>query len=249
VFGGRLLPWALACLGGGWASSEAATLMVARFQWPEPAGQVVSLFIVLAAFGFFFALILAFYFGEKARGQATGPELLVVAVVMLAVGSVLARVGHEEGGWAFLGSGLRPVPGVAEDQLSMMILPWRAHPPGDGASPVYEGVRAELMERLSRERWLRIVVWETVHPNSSPPSSVGEIAAEAGTEYILEVGGTRDGDRLRFKTRLLAPGVEEPVWVGEVERPWTEGPLKGVGTAMAEALSVGVRETIARGRS
>lgn len=247
VFGGRLLPWALACLAGGWASSKAATMMVARFQWPEPVGQVASLFIVMAAFGFFFALILAFYFGEKARGQATGPEMLVVAVVMLAAGTVLSRVGAEGPLEDLVGSGLRSIPAVTQDRVSMIILPWKAHPDGGGDPSVYEGVRSELMGRLSREDWLRIVLWETVGSGKPPPSTADEIAREGGTDYVLEVEGTRRGDRLTFTTRLLAPGIEEPIWVGELERSWTEGPLAGLGTEMAEALSAGVRQDLTRG--
>jgi DNA-binding SARP family transcriptional activator/TolB-like protein len=241
-FGGRLLPWALACLAGGWATSEAATLMVARFDWPEPVGQVASLLIVMAAFGFFFALILAFYFGEKVRGQATGPELLVVAVVMLATGSVLSRNRTERTVQDLIGSGDGPA-----TEATIILLPWTAYPGGEEDLSAYEGIRSELVERLSREEWVRIVHGEAVSPGSH--TTIGGAAMDGEVDYVLEVGVIREGDRLRFTTRLLAPGTGEPVWSGEIERSPTEGSLLGVGTEMAEALAVGLRENLSGGRS
>ncbi|MGW8267654.1 MAG: BTAD domain-containing putative transcriptional regulator [Longimicrobiales bacterium] len=212
-FGGRLLPWALACLAGGWAATEAATFMVARFGWPEPVGQVVSLFIVLAAFGFFFALILAFYFGEKVRGQATGPELLVVAVVMLAVGSVLSRTHTERAVQDLIGSNPDAAP-----EATLLILPWNDVPGGEVDLSTYEGVRSELIERLSREEWLLIVRGEGGSLDSSGDRD--PFAGEWEADYILHVGVIREGDRLRFSARLLAGDSDEPVWVQTVQRSW-----------------------------
>jgi len=206
-FGGRLLPWALACLAGGWATNEAATFLVDRFQWPEPLGQVASLLIVMAAFGFFFALILAFYFGEKVRGQVTGPELLVVAVVMLAVGGVLSRTRTERAVQDLIGSS--PATGP---EATLMILPWDDIPEGAEDPSTYEGVRSELIERLSREEWLRVVPFGAVDSDRIHSAPVGEIATEAGADYVLELRATRVGDRLRFTSRLLTQGVEKPVW-------------------------------------
>lgn len=233
-FGGRLLPWALACLAGGWATSEAATFLVDRFQWPEPLGQVASLLIVMAAFGFFFALILAFYFGEKVRGQVTGPELLVVAVVMLAVGGVLSRIHTERVVQDLIGSSP-----VAGPETTLMILPWDDVPEGAEDPSTYEGVRNELIERLSREEWIHVVPFGAVDSDRIHSAPAGEIATEAGADYVLKLQGARVGDRLRFTSRLLTPGVDEPVWVGEAERTPSEGSLAGLGTEMAEALAAG----------
>jgi len=240
--GGRLLPWALACLAGGWASSEAATLMIARFNWPEPVGQVASLLVVMAAFGFFFALILAFYFGEKARGQATGPELLVVAVVMLAIGAVLARVGSRDlfSGW--VGPEFRPAPTVEGLPVTVVAFPWTVSAgAGDQDLPLGD-IRTEMIQRLSRDPRLRIVPWEALSPDGAPPPDLDDPGELGGAQYILVVSARLGGGDLSLTARLLSPGREDPLWTGEVGRRGGVGSYPGMGEEIAEGLLGGMGE-------
>jgi len=245
-FRGRLLPWALACLAGGWASSEAATLMVARFDWPEPVGQVASLLVVMAAFGFFFALILAFYFGEKARGQARGWERLVVAVVMLAIGAILARVGSRDlfNGW--VGPDFRPPPTVHPVPVTVVVFPWTVLGGGEDEAAVGD-IRSEMIQRLSRDPRLRIVPWETLGTDRNPLPGVGGSGETGGTGYFLSVAARGEGGDLRLWARLLAPGAEQPLWTGEVEGRGGERSYPGTGEALAESLLGGIGDLASGG--
>ena len=66
----KLVQWVIAYLAGAWVLVEASTLVAQQFHWPEWIGQTVT---ILAAFGFFVTLVLAWYHGEKGRQQVSGP--------------------------------------------------------------------------------------------------------------------------------------------------------------------------------
>jgi serine/threonine-protein kinase len=58
--------------------------------------QQAILVVVMA--GFFVTLVLAWYHGEQGRQRASGPELLMVAMVLVVGGSALSIVSRPERG-------------------------------------------------------------------------------------------------------------------------------------------------------
>jgi hypothetical protein len=60
----KLVQWAVAYMAGAWVLVEAAGHVVNQFQWPPIIGQVVT---IIAFFGFFVVLVIAWYHGEKGR--------------------------------------------------------------------------------------------------------------------------------------------------------------------------------------
>jgi tetratricopeptide (TPR) repeat protein len=89
----KLVQWALAYLCGAWVLVEATNLVVEQFSWPQTVGQVVT---ILAFFGFFVVLVIAWYHGEKDRQWVSGPELLIIALLLLISGGVLSMLGSGE---------------------------------------------------------------------------------------------------------------------------------------------------------
>ena len=89
----KLVQWALAYLCGAWVLVEATGHVVAQFQWPPIIGQVVT---IIAFFGFFVVLVIAWYHGEKGRQWVSGPELLIIALLLLISGGVLSTIGGGE---------------------------------------------------------------------------------------------------------------------------------------------------------
>ncbi|MFC1662293.1 hypothetical protein ACFL3S_12720 [Gemmatimonadota bacterium] len=67
----KLVQWALAYLAGAWVLFEVADAVGGRWNLPDVLFQ--GLFVLLAV-GFFVALVLAWYHGEKGRQRVSGPE-------------------------------------------------------------------------------------------------------------------------------------------------------------------------------
>jgi hypothetical protein len=65
----KLVQWALAYLAGAWALMESVGFLREQFDWPAIVGQAVT---VLAAFGFFVAVVFAWYHGKKVGSGSVG---------------------------------------------------------------------------------------------------------------------------------------------------------------------------------
>ena len=93
----RVVLWGIASLAGAWGLVEAARFATGQFHWPEAVPQGVML---VAALGFFVAVILAWYHGQKGRQRISGPDLLMVSALLVVAAGVLSLLlsGERAGG-------------------------------------------------------------------------------------------------------------------------------------------------------
>jgi len=83
----KIVQWALAYLAGAWAVMQVWDLVARPWELPQVFPQALQ---VLLAVGFFVVLVVAWYHGEKERERVSGPELLMVAVLMVVGGIALS---------------------------------------------------------------------------------------------------------------------------------------------------------------
>ncbi len=83
----HVIRWSLAYIAGAWVALQAAELLSDIFGWPNSWLQILT---VLLVFGFFIAVTLAWFHGEKGQQRFSVPELVIIlAVVGLAVVTVV----------------------------------------------------------------------------------------------------------------------------------------------------------------
>ena len=92
----KLVQWALAYLAGAFVVVQA--LEVLEGPWALPARLVQAVHVLLVA-GFFLALVIAWYHGERGQQRATQVELIIVTLLLIITGGVI-RVVWGAGGWA-----------------------------------------------------------------------------------------------------------------------------------------------------
>ncbi|UCC83312.1 MAG: hypothetical protein JSW46_20570 [Gemmatimonadota bacterium] len=85
----KLFQWAVAYLAAAWALLEAIDIVAGQFAWPALIGQIA---VLIAVCGLFVTLILAWYHGEKGRQRVSGPELLMIALLLVVTGAVLSML-------------------------------------------------------------------------------------------------------------------------------------------------------------
>ncbi|MFN2420517.1 MAG: hypothetical protein ABR527_03970 [Gemmatimonadota bacterium] len=66
-----------------------ATTVGTNFGWPS---SVLRGLTILLAIGFPIILVLAWYHGERGQQRASGPELLMIAALLIVAGAALALV-------------------------------------------------------------------------------------------------------------------------------------------------------------
>ena len=79
----KLVQWAVAYFAGAWVVLQALDAL------ETPLGLTAAIqraILALLIVGFFITLILAWYHGEKGRQRVSGPELLMVAALLVVAG-------------------------------------------------------------------------------------------------------------------------------------------------------------------
>jgi len=85
----KIVQWALAYLAGAFALLQGVDLVGQRFGLPE---SVVRVLIVVLAVGFFAALVLAWYHGERGEQRVSGVEISLLALLLAIGGGILWRI-------------------------------------------------------------------------------------------------------------------------------------------------------------
>ena len=79
----KIVQWALAYLAGAFALLQGVDIIGQRFGWPD---TIVRVLIVVLAVGFFAALVLAWYHGERGEQRVGGVEISLLALLLENVG-------------------------------------------------------------------------------------------------------------------------------------------------------------------
>ncbi|MGD8276382.1 MAG: hypothetical protein PVH00_00085 [Gemmatimonadota bacterium] len=84
--GGRVGQWALAYIGGAWLTLQVVDILGEQFGWPLRLQQSITVLLVV---GFFIAVVLAWYHGEKGRQRFTAAELLIIGSLLVVAAGAL----------------------------------------------------------------------------------------------------------------------------------------------------------------
>jgi hypothetical protein len=175
----KLVQWALAYMAGAWALLQVADLVGDRFGWPD---LWLGLLIVLLAVGFLAALVLAWYHGEKGRQRVSGPELLMLAGILVVADAAVMVVGR--------GSPADAAPGAEElaarlpsapappAERSIAVLPFVDMCPEKDQEYFSDGITEELLNALAQVEGLRVAARTSsfsFKDKSLPVDSVGRL--------------------------------------------------------------------------
>src|SRR4029078_10572984 len=82
----KLVQWAIAYVAAAFALLQGIDIVAQQFEWPEGVRRGITLALVV---GFFVTLVLAWYHGERGAQRVTGPELLIIGLVLALGGGFL----------------------------------------------------------------------------------------------------------------------------------------------------------------
>lgn len=233
----KLVQWAIAYLAGAWVIFEATGTALEAWNLSPLLVRSIHLLLVV---GFFVTLVLAWYHGEKGRQKVSGPELLMVASLLVVAGVALSFLGPPSP---------RTETTVAVDQDPGEGSPRVAVLPCINASPDPEdafradGLHDEILLKLQKISSLVSIGRTSVlqfGADRTPPSIV---AGSLGVQYVGECTVQRSGSRFRVIFQLLdAAGVQ--VWAEEYDRELTIDILDiQIDIAQQVAQAVGVTLT------
>ncbi len=212
----KLVQWALAYLAGAWVIYEGTGTAVET--WDVPVLLVRSVHVLLVV-GFFVTLVLAWYHGEKGHQRVSGPELLLLAALLVLAGVGLSALGP---GPEDREPGLdRGVVRRSDDKPAIAVLPLQDFSPREEDAYFAEGVHEEIIAQLSKISGLTVISRNSAMVYRDQSTHAREIARALDVGFLLEGSARIGGDMVRLTLQLIDGQTDEHLWTEDYDRPYS----------------------------
>ena len=199
----KIVQWALAYLAGAFALLQAVDIIGQRFGWPD---TIVRVLIVVLAVGFFAALVLAWYHGERGEQRVSGIELSLLALLLAIGGGILWRVavsGHAGDAVVSADSGSAPGAPASLGNASTAVLPF-VNMSSDKANEYFsDGMTETLLNRLAQVPELKVAARTSSFSFKGTNTDVRKIGAALGVASLVEGSVQQSGGTLRITAQLI----------------------------------------------
>ncbi len=238
----KLVQWALAYLAGAFALYTG--LQAIGEPWGVTDGLLRTAQGVLAL-GFPVAVTLAWYHGEKGRQRVSGPELLIIAGLLL-VSGLLGRLfvvepiptGGIDGSDAVVdastsASAVPVVPSIA-------VLPFENRGDPSRDANLVAGLHDEVLSQLVKIRSLESRSRTSVLGYRESSLTTREIAGELGVTYIVEGAVQRVEDVVQVNVALIEAETDARIWDRTLRRDLTVAGLLEIQKEIALQVAAGL---------
>jgi serine/threonine-protein kinase len=210
----KLVQWALAYLAGAFVVFQLLDALETPLGLTAGIQQAV---LVVVGIGFFITLVLAWYHGEKGRQRASGPELLMVAALLVVAAVVLSWVGAEDDA-GIADQGRRP-----DDRPTIGVLPLENLSPNPDYAFFAAGVQEDLTTKLQKVSSLAVISRTSMERYRNPDTrpSLRQIASELGADYLLEGSARVARDSVRITVQLIEGETDLHLWSEEYDAPYS----------------------------
>jgi adenylate cyclase len=208
----KIIQWALAYLAGAFVVFQLIDALETPLGLTTTIQQAVLAIVVV---GFFITLVLAWYHGEKGRQKVSGPELLMVAALLVVAGVALSTLG---GGEETLGELEATAPLENEDaRPSLAVLPLENLSPNPQDDYFADGVQEDITTALARISSLSVRGRSSVEQYRESRPGIREMAGALGVDFILEGSARVVGTVAKVTVQLIDGRLDEHVWQDEWE--------------------------------
>lgn len=236
----KLVQWALAYLAGAWLVLQVLDLLADAFAWPIGVQQIA---IVLLGVGFFAALVLAWYHGEKGAQRVSGAEIGMLAGILAMAGVGVAWVG----GRSEPASDERSVAAATPidtmpmaEQGSVAVLPFVNLSADEENEYFSDGITEEILNALAQVPGLKVSARTSAFQFKDKAVDVREVAQKLGVAHVLEGSVQRSGDRVRITAQLISAKDGYHLWSQRYDREMKDvfAVQDEISQAVVEALKV-----------
>jgi TolB-like protein len=212
----KLVQWALAYIAAAFALIQVLDVVAQRFGWPD---QIEKLLILALAIGFFVALVLAWYHGERGAQRVTGTELLILALLLAIGGGMLWRMTPAPQKTS-VANAAKPAeePTASASAESIAVLPFENLSNDKDNEFFSDGLSEEILNSLSRIDGLQVIARTSSFQFKGKDIDVRIVGARLGVANILEGSVRREGDHARVSAQLVRASDGVQLWSQSYDR-------------------------------
>jgi TolB-like protein/Tfp pilus assembly protein PilF len=233
----KLVQWALAYVAAAFALLQGIDIVAQQFDWPEGVRRGITLGLVV---GFFVALILAWYHGERGAQRVTGTELLIIGLVLALGGGLL---------WRFAAMARGPEiktasppnesntsePPVTIPEKSIAVLPFESLSEDKSNAYFADGIQDEILTKLAAIADLKVISRTSTEKYKSKPEDLKLVSRELGVAHVLEGSVQRADDKIRVNVQLIDARVDSHLWAKSYDGNAKD--IFGVETAVSQQVA------------
>lgn len=236
----KLVQWAVAYAAGSWLVVQIIATIGPRWGFTDALSRALDILLIV---GFFVALIIAWYHGEKGRQRVSGPELLILGALLIVGGLALKLVNRDQGAnppeTPPLESASRAAETAAPNPLqSIAVLPFDNYSPDPNDAYFAAGITEEITSQLSRIGDLTVLSRVAVERAVESGDSLDVIARTLRAGSVLEGSVRMAQDRVRITAQLIDMSKGQHLWSQSFDRKLDDifEIQTGVALAIGDAL-------------
>lgn len=236
----------IAYLVVAWLLVQLANNVVAPLHLPD---WTTTLIVVLLAFGFPVALVLAWAFQTTADAPESGDheasrpgptfgrklDFVIIAVMALAIGYFASN--HHSNPETQKAAGA-----VNTAEASIAVLPFQDFSPDHDQEYFADGLSEELLNQLAHLRGLRVIGRTSSFAFKGTNEDLRDIGEQLGVNHILEGSVRKAGNELRITAQLINPADGSHLWSQTYDRTLDDvfAVQEEISRTVASALSISI---------
>ena len=217
----KLVQWGVAYVAAAFALLQGIDIVAQQFGWPEGVRRGITLALIV---GFFVALVLAWYHGERGVQRMTGTELLILALLLALGGGFLWRFAsssHERIARSDalpVATAVSPAP-VAIPEKSIAVLPFENLSSDKENAFFTDGVQDEILTDLAKVADLKVISRTSVMQyREAAGRNLRKIGEELGVAHLLEGSVQRASGKVRVNAQLIDARTDAHLWAQTYDR-------------------------------
>src|SRR5438477_863625 len=210
----KLVQWAVAYVAAAFALIQGLDIVAQRFSWPDSIERTL---IIAACIGFFIAMVLAWYHGERGAQRVTGTELLIIVLLVSLGAFFLWR--FAAGSRAPMVTSVSSVAPVVITEKSIAVLPFENLSEEKQNGYFAEGVQDQILTDLSQIADLKVISRTSVMQyKSGAARNLRKIGEELGVAHVVEGSVQRAANKVRVNAQLIDARTDAHLWAQTYDR-------------------------------
>ncbi len=215
----KLAEWCIAYVAFGYAALHGVVMLRETFDWPAVVPRLTVSLLVL---GLPVVVTLAWYHGHRARQRISGPELLIVSLLLVTAGSALWGLNRPHEQPTAVTSISQPTQAAAVVEKSIAVLPL-ANESGEASQQYFsDGISEDLITALSQFPGLKVIGRTSAFLFRDSKEDSHNIGAKLGVAHLLEGSVQRSGDVVRVRAELIDTTDGSTQWSERYDRPYKD---------------------------
>ena len=220
----KLVQWAIAYVAAAFALLQGLDVVAQRFGWPDTLERAL---IIAVCVGFFVALVLAWYHGERGAQRVSGTELMIIGLILALGGGFL---------WRYAAVTRLPASKTVttpnDDRTtetakaipneSIAVLPLTNESGQKDEQYFSDGLSEDLITALTQLSALKVIGRTSSFQFRDSKDDSKTIGEKLGVAHLLQGSVRRAGDAVRISAELIKAVDGRTVWSQHYDRPYKD---------------------------